>query len=48
MHIDIQRTAVSRISEIPKGDLGFGKIFSDHMFSMDWVGDKWIEPPIIH
>ena len=24
MHIDIQRTAVSRISEIPKGDLGFG------------------------
>ena len=46
MHIDIQRTAVSRISEIPKGDLGFGKIFSDHMFSMDWVGDKWIEPRI--
>ena len=46
MHIDIPRAAVSRINEIPKGDLGFGKIFSDHMFSMDWVGDKWIKPRI--
>ena len=46
MHIDIQRASVSRVDEIPNGDLGFGRIFSDHMFSMDWLGDRWIEPRI--
>ena len=46
MHIDIQRASVSRVDEIPNGDLGFGRIFSDHMFSMDWLGDGWIEPRI--
>ena len=46
MHIDIQRASVSRVNQIPNGDLGFGRIFSDHMFSMDWLGDGWIEPRI--
>nr|QOV09070.1 Branched-chain-amino-acid aminotransferase 2 [uncultured Dehalococcoidia bacterium] len=46
MDIKITRTRRSRLPETDLSNLGFGEIFSDHMFSMDYADGKW-QPPVI-
>lgn len=41
LNIEIQKTSKSRHSEIDWENLPFGKVFSDHMFVMDYDGEKW-------
>ncbi|MFO1350521.1 MAG: branched-chain amino acid aminotransferase [Gammaproteobacteria bacterium] len=45
--LSIQRVEHSRLSQVDFTDLGFGKIFSDHMFILDHVGGAWRNPRII-
>lgn len=45
-NITIQNTENSRISEVDFNNIGFGKIFSDHMFLADWDGREWTRPRI--
>ncbi len=45
-NITIQKTEKSRISEVDFNNIGFGKIFSDHMFLTDWDGNAWTNPRI--
>ena len=45
---DIQQTETSRLSQVDFKNLDFGRVFSDHMFVMDYEDGKWqrgkIEP----
>ncbi|GJL82192.1 MAG: putative branched-chain-amino-acid aminotransferase [marine bacterium B5-7] len=49
--IPTQRIASSRVDEIdlenPDFDLGFGDMFSDHMFQMDYSDGAWRDPRIV-
>lgn len=38
---DIQPVSISRLSEIDFGNIPFGKVFSDHMFLMNYEDGKW-------
>ena len=38
--LDIKVTKTTQPKEKPQGTLGFGKIFTDHMFMMDYAQDK--------
>ncbi|MCL7413188.1 MAG: branched-chain amino acid aminotransferase [ANME-2 cluster archaeon] len=44
--INITRTKNSHISEVDFDTLGFGEVFTDHMFSMDYENGKWVNPRI--
>lgn len=46
-NIQITKTQHSRLSEVDFDDLPFGKIFSDHMFVMDFKDGKWQQPTIV-
>ena len=46
-NITTQLSANSRIHEVDFNNIGFGKIFSDHMFLADWDGQTWTNPRII-
>ncbi len=46
MTFPIQKTENSRINEVNFDDLKFGKVFSDHMFVMDYEDEKWQNPRI--
>jgi branched-chain amino acid aminotransferase len=46
MDIKIARTEKSRLNDIDYDHLGFGRIFSDHMFSMEYAGGRWHNPRI--
>lgn len=41
MEIKLVKTAKSRLKDVDYEHLGFGKIFSDHMFYMDYADGKW-------
>ncbi len=43
----ITKTLKSRKNEIDFNDLGFGRHFSDHMFSCDYKNGKWDIPQIV-
>lgn len=46
--LDIQLTRSEQPKAKPEGPLGFGKIFSDHMFIMDYTkGQGWHDPRIV-
>lgn len=46
--LDIKVTKTNAPSEKPKGKLGFGKVFTDHMFIMDYTeGKGWHDPRIV-
>jgi branched-chain amino acid aminotransferase len=45
--IKIQKTAESKLESIDFEDLKFGRVFSDHMFVMDYIDGKWQEPKIL-
>ena len=40
-NLNIQTTQNSRLSQIDWENLLFGKIFSDHMFCMEYVNGEW-------
>jgi branched-chain amino acid aminotransferase len=43
----IQRVSSSRIRQVDFDRLGFGNVFSDHMFSMRYVDGAWQTPEVI-
>jgi branched-chain amino acid aminotransferase len=45
--IDIQATNNSRIHEVDFNNIPFGRVFSDHMFVMDYKDGAWHDPQII-
>jgi branched-chain amino acid aminotransferase len=36
----------SRVHEVDENDLGFGRFYSDHMFTMAYAGGRWEQPEI--
>jgi len=44
--IDIQKTSDSRLPQTDVNSAPFGKVFSDHMFEMDYVDGEWLAPVI--
>jgi len=47
MNIQITRTSRSRINECDFSHIEFGKIFSDHMFKVDYTNGQWQNPQIL-
>jgi branched-chain amino acid aminotransferase len=47
MKITVTHTKKSRLPEVDYSNLGFGKFFSDHMFSMDYSDGEWKSPRIL-
>jgi branched-chain amino acid aminotransferase len=47
MHFNIQKSSETRIHEVDFKNLVFGKIFSDHMLIVDYIGDSWQTPQIM-
>ncbi len=47
LKINITKTHRSRINETDFENLGFGEVFSDHMFSMEYRNDEWTSPQIV-
>jgi branched-chain amino acid aminotransferase len=45
--IAIQRTDRSRLASTDLQDIKFGRVFSDHMFVMDYADGAWKEPVIM-
>jgi branched-chain amino acid aminotransferase len=45
MEIEIKKTMVPR-AKVAADQLGFGRVFSDHMFLMDYAGGRWERPRI--
>lgn len=43
----IKKRPVSRIDQVDLDNPGFGKVFSDHMFSMEYRDGRWQDPEII-
>jgi len=46
-NIQVTKTDKSRLSEVDFANLPFGKIFSDHMFEIDYADGKWGTPTIV-
>ena len=46
LEMDIIKTEVSRVSSVDFNNIPFGKIFSDHMFMVDYKDGKWLHPQI--
>jgi branched-chain amino acid aminotransferase len=44
--ITIKKTKKSHIDEVDFDNLGFGDVFTDHMFSMDYENGEWTNPRI--
>ena len=44
--IAIERTKRSRLPETDLNDVKFGRVFSDHMFVMDYQNGQWQQPRI--
>jgi branched-chain amino acid aminotransferase len=45
-NIEVSKTTQSRLNEVNWSDLGFGKIFSDHMAVVEYRDGKWQSPSI--
>ena len=45
--ITIEKSQNSRIGNFDPENIGFGKIFTDHMFLANWDGNNWINPRIV-
>ena len=45
--INITKTTQSRISELDYDNIEFGKIFADHMFSVEYKDGQWQTPEIL-
>lgn len=44
--IKINRTTESRIAELDENNIGFGRVFADHMFVVDYDKNGWTNPRI--
>ena len=44
---NIQLTKNSRLPQVNWDNLPFGKLFSDHMFTMDFENGNWSKPTIM-
>lgn len=47
LNIEIDKTSSSRITKTDFGNLEFGAVYSDHMFSVDFDGENWHNSQII-
>lgn len=47
LDIQINKVQNSRISEVDFDNLPFGRVFSDHMFTMDYENGEWKNPEIV-
>jgi len=45
-NLTITQATSSRIDEVDPDDLGFGRFYSDHMFTMAYAGGSWGHPEI--
>ncbi len=45
--INTQKTDTSRLESVDFDHIEFGKVFSDHMFAVDFVDGEWQEPHIV-
>ena len=45
--IDVHRAATSRFAELDLANLEFGKLFADHMLSVEFIGGEWQQPRIV-
>ena len=45
--LSVQTVSMSRIAEVDFNNLGFGTVFSDHMFSIHWRDGRWRNPCIL-
>src|SRR3972149_11847886 len=45
--LSVTRAPRGRRPQVDFEDLGFGKYFSDHMFSMRWRDGRWEQPEVI-
>lgn len=45
--ITVKKTTKSRISELNEATMGFGKVFSDHMFVADYSNGQWAKAEIV-
>ena len=43
----IKKIETSRINEVDFTNLEFGAVFTDHMFSCDYINGEWVNPEII-
>ena len=46
MNIEVKKVKRSRLPEIDQKNLGFGKYFSDHIFTADFEKGQWLNPRI--
>ncbi|MFM7813700.1 MAG: branched-chain amino acid aminotransferase [Flavobacteriales bacterium] len=44
--IEVHKTSQSRIAQVDWNDLGFGKVFSDHMAVVEYRNGRWHQPVI--
>jgi len=47
VEIEIAQTSRSRLKEVDLDDLGFGEVFSDHMFMLQYKDGQWKSPRIL-
>ena len=47
LNIDIKKVSESRLESVDFDNIPFGKVYSDHMFRVDYRDGKWINPKII-
>ena len=45
--IDVQHAPTSRLAELDLANLEFGKLFADHMLSVEFIGGEWQQPRIV-
>lgn len=47
MNITVDRIAQSRLSDVDMSNIPFGRVFTDHMFEMDYYDGKWQDARIV-
>ena len=47
LEFDIEIIKESRINEVDWDEIGFGKVYSDHMFISDYIDGQWLNSKII-
>ncbi|MFN4234686.1 MAG: branched-chain amino acid aminotransferase [Bacteroidia bacterium] len=45
--ISIRKSTESRINQVDFNNIPFGKIFSDHMYVVEYNGKEWVNPQIV-
>lgn len=47
LKINVENTTNSRLNEVNFSNIPFGKVFSDHMFEVEFTGGQWQNPKIV-